>query len=271
MYTKIFSQILDSSIVESPELRFTFMDMLVLADPDGVVDMTYEAIARRTNRPLGLIRSTIAELEAPDPQSRTPDADGARLKRLDAHRDGGGGIINFDRFNKLVNEEQRRGKTRTRVAKHRRKIRGKHECNANVTLRNDAKRKKRHTDTDVDTDTDTDTKKKQPLPFDEFWAAWPKSTRKKSKSVCRDKWDKDKLDEKADHIIAVVEALKESYDWTKEGGQYIKAPLAWLNKKFWDCDLQDIKDANRQATKTNSGQLPTPSSDYGNPDEQLNL
>lgn len=119
MYAKIFRQILESSIAEKPELRFTFMDMLVLADIDGVVDMTHEAIARITNRPIELIRSTISELEGPDPRSRTPDNDGARLKRLDDHRDWGWVIINYDTFRAMANDEQRRLKTLVRVKRHR--------------------------------------------------------------------------------------------------------------------------------------------------------
>jgi hypothetical protein len=133
MYAKIFLQIFDSSIVENPETRFTFMDLLVLADQNGVVDMTHEAIARRTNRPLELIRATIADLESPDPRSRTPDADGRRLNRLDEHRDWGWMIVNYDSFCKISSDEQRRQKNASRVAKYREKVREKKNSNAPVT------------------------------------------------------------------------------------------------------------------------------------------
>lgn len=119
MYAKIFTQIYDSSIVEHPDVRFTFMDMLVLADINGVVDMTHEAIARRTNRPIAVIRSTIAVLEAPDDRSRTPTASGSRLARLDKHRDWGWIIVNYEEFRKIASEEQRREKTRERTRKWR--------------------------------------------------------------------------------------------------------------------------------------------------------
>src|SRR5438552_8403678 len=115
MFAKVFQQIYDSSIVERPDLRFTFMDMLVLADQNGVVDMTHEAIARRTNRPIEIIRETITELEQPDPLSRTPTCNGARIKRLDKHRDWGWLIVNYADFRKIASEEQRRERTRTRV------------------------------------------------------------------------------------------------------------------------------------------------------------
>jgi len=119
MYAKVFQQILDSSIATNPELRFTFMDMLILADQDGVVDMTHEAIARRTNRPIEVIRATIKELEQPDPLSRTPTCNGARIKRLDDHRDWGWLIVNYEYFRKIASEEQRREKTRLRVQRFR--------------------------------------------------------------------------------------------------------------------------------------------------------
>jgi len=61
VFAKIFAQIYDSSLVENPELRFTFMDFLILADKNGVVDVTHEAIERRTNRPIEIIRKTITE------------------------------------------------------------------------------------------------------------------------------------------------------------------------------------------------------------------
>ncbi len=134
MFAKIFNQIYDSSIVESPETRFTFMDFLILADRNGVVDMTHEAISRRTNRSLDIIHKTIAELEGADPRSRTPDMNGARIFRLDDHRDWGWGIVNYDYFRNLASEEQRREKTRQRVRKHR----GVTQRNARVTQRNDS-------------------------------------------------------------------------------------------------------------------------------------
>lgn len=77
--------------------------------------------------------------------------------------------------------------------------------------------------------------------FDAFWNAWPSHPRKRSKSKCRDRWNKDKLDERAAHVIAVVDALKQSHDWLKDRGNYIPAPLAWLNQQCWDCDISDIE------------------------------
>lgn len=142
MYSKIFRRIYESSIAENPSLRFTFMDLLVLADRDGIVDMTHEAIARITNRPLPEIRETIALLEGPDPKSRSPEESGARIRRMDQHRDWGWVIINYDRFHDMAIEEDRRAATRERVKRYRAKSRNpsiseeKPKCNAPVTQHN---------------------------------------------------------------------------------------------------------------------------------------
>ena len=45
MFAKVFGQIFDSSIAEDYNCRRMFMDLLVLADSTGAVDMTPEAIS----------------------------------------------------------------------------------------------------------------------------------------------------------------------------------------------------------------------------------
>lgn len=119
MFAKVFNQIFDSSIAECYLTRLVFTDMLTLCDINGVVDMTHEAIARRTNVPLETVRAAIKELESPDPRSRTPDNEGRRIIRMDEHRDWGWMICNYERFRKIASEEQRREKTAERVRKHR--------------------------------------------------------------------------------------------------------------------------------------------------------
>jgi hypothetical protein len=130
MYAKVFTQILDSSISENYQIRHVFEDLLKLADINGVVDMTPEAIARRTNVPLEIVREAIEELEKPDPRSRNPDNDGRRIVRLDDHRDWGWMICNYHKYRSIENEEQRREKTKARVRKFREKQSAVNGCNA---------------------------------------------------------------------------------------------------------------------------------------------
>lgn len=135
-HAKVFSQIFDSSIADDFRLRHFFMDLLVLADLNGCVDMTPSAIAARTRIPLEEVQAMLTRLEQPDPESRTPDAEGRRIERLDDHRTWGWHIINYAKFRETASEAQRRENTRARVASFRQKRQQNPPCNAPVTLGN---------------------------------------------------------------------------------------------------------------------------------------
>lgn len=71
--------------------------------------------------------------------------------------------------------------------------------------------------------------------FDEFWATWPSSKRKGSKSKCAALWVKHKYDRiggAGPLIIRHVQMLKETDQWRDTN--YIPAPLVYLNQQRWD-------------------------------------
>lgn len=72
------------------------------------------------------------------------------------------------------------------------------------------------------------------LRFAEFWSLYPNSKRKGAKGKCEELWAKKGFDDIAEQIFSHVRFMTESDDWTKDNGQYIKAPLAYLNGKPWD-------------------------------------
>lgn len=75
----------------------------------------------------------------------------------------------------------------------------------------------------------------EPLPgFERFWSVWPKSERKDAKGKCLEAWAKADAEKQVDLIVAHVERLKRSASWTKDGGQYIPAPLVYLNGRRWE-------------------------------------
>lgn len=75
----------------------------------------------------------------------------------------------------------------------------------------------------------------QPTPeFERFWTAWPRSERKQSKGKCLSVWKKGGFDSKVGEILTHVEALRASPSWKKEGGQFIPAPLVYLNQRRWE-------------------------------------
>lgn len=69
--------------------------------------------------------------------------------------------------------------------------------------------------------------------FDEFWQAWPKSTRKVAKRQCLDIWARYELHAQTGHIVAHVEWMKTQNDWLKDQGAYICAPAVYLRQERW--------------------------------------
>lgn len=78
--------------------------------------------------------------------------------------------------------------------------------------------------------------------FDAFWAAWPKSPRKGGKAECERVWRQKSLEAQAAAILAHVTTLARSDGWTKQGGEYVPAPVVYLRGKRWDgAELDGIK------------------------------
>ena len=75
--------------------------------------------------------------------------------------------------------------------------------------------------------------------FDKFWDAYPTyRSRKGSKSQCKKKWKRLKLDGKIDKILDVLDSFKK--DWAESGNKYMPGAHKWLNSGSYDCDIADI-------------------------------
>ena len=146
MYAKVFSQIYDSSIAEDWQTRLVFMDLLILADPQGVVDMTIDSIARRTNVPRDIVEAAVCKLCKPDPESRTETADGRRLIPLDKHRSWGWQIVNFQHYHAMRDENARREYMRDYM---RRRRSGPPVVNTSVNSVNSGKQQLAHAHVDT--------------------------------------------------------------------------------------------------------------------------
>ena len=78
------------------------------------------------------------------------------------------------------------------------------------------------------------TPKGEPVGFEEFWAAWPASVRKEAKGKCLEVWKKNRFERVAAEVIRHLDSLKTSTAWTKSGGEFIPAPLVYLNQRRWE-------------------------------------
>ena len=120
LYSRVFLQILDSSLAEDWQARHLFEDVLKLVDRDGVLDMTVGALSRRINMPREIVQAKLRVLMAPDPESRTPTEEGRRLVLLDPDgRDWGWRVVNWGHYQGLQRAEDKRRADRERIAARR--------------------------------------------------------------------------------------------------------------------------------------------------------
>jgi hypothetical protein len=131
MYGKLFASMYDGTLYGKWQALVTFQQMVILSTPDGIVDMTSQNISGRTSIPLEIIETGIADLEAPDPHSRTPDYEGRRIIRLDEHRPWGWQLVNHKKYKDLISLEQKREADRERI-RSKRASQGCREVSQNV-------------------------------------------------------------------------------------------------------------------------------------------
>jgi len=164
MYGKIFTSMYDGTLADNWEALVTFQQLIVLSDPEGFIDMTPAAIARRTGIPKEIIIKGLTLLEKEDKHSRTHNENGRRIGLIDAHKPWGWYIVNHNKYRNIAKAETVREQTRKRVQNHRaqkvisNKNNSLKKCNA---VGNAEKRKKDYTDTYTDTNTKKKTTKKE--------------------------------------------------------------------------------------------------------------
>ena len=112
MFAKVFASLWDGTLADHWEFWSVFVFMLAHSDARGVVDMTPQAISRRSCIPLDKVEAALAHLSAPDPRSRTAAEGGRRIVLLDDHRDWGWRIVNYERYRNTRDEESRREQVR---------------------------------------------------------------------------------------------------------------------------------------------------------------
>ena len=118
MYVKLFGTILNSSIWGADaSTRIVWVTMLVMADREGVVIASHSGLARAAALPEPEVRRALAQLEAPDEDSKSQEEDGARVVRVA----GGWHLVNYEKYREIRTEEQLRAAFRQQ--RHREQVR----------------------------------------------------------------------------------------------------------------------------------------------------
>jgi len=119
-YTKLFSDIVESSIWQEPsDVRVVWLTMLALSDADGYVRGSPGWLASKAKVELRTCIDALQKFQEPDPSSRTPDNDGRRIEQLS----DGWLILNYLAFRDRLSNDATAASTRERVRRHRERYR----------------------------------------------------------------------------------------------------------------------------------------------------
>jgi hypothetical protein len=150
MYAKLFSSITDSTIWREPDsVRIVWITMLAMADKHGHVQASVPGLSDRARVPMDGTVAALKILSSPDEWSRSKEHDGRRIEVIG----GGWRLLNYSKYAKIKNEEERREYMRNYMRKRRVKV-----VVSSVNDVNPSKPQLTHID--VNTDTDVDSKVK---------------------------------------------------------------------------------------------------------------
>lgn len=117
-YTKVFSDIVDSSIwAENSDICKVWVTLLALSDQNGFVRGSIGWLAGKSKVRPAICKTALEKFESPDPESRTPDNEGRRIETLP----DGWLILNYLLFRDRLSDNPQAIATRERVRRHREK------------------------------------------------------------------------------------------------------------------------------------------------------
>ena len=256
-FAKLDSGIVNSTLwVQPDDVLRVWIWMLSQADAQGVVRTAAPALALVCMKSVDRIREILALLEAPDPDSRSENDDGRRIRKIE----GGWQIINYGSYRQRVSAEEKRENDRIRIAEKRAAERA---AKAGVDGCSDVSQpvasvvKVAQAEAEVEAEELETSSLVQPRAargrFEEFWTAYPKKVGRKP---CETKWKAKRLDAHADTILAdIANRLANDGRWL-DG--FIPNPSTYLAQERWTDDLQPRRDAPKAAPAFKPDTGPSP-------------
>jgi len=124
-FTKLFNTIVTSTIWrEDNETRILWITMLAISDRFGEVSGSVPGMAAIANISEEGCRRAITKLESPDPDSRTSDDEGRRIRKIE----GGWHITNYEKYRALLTHEERKEYKRIKQRQYRAKAPNVDNC-----------------------------------------------------------------------------------------------------------------------------------------------
>lgn len=121
MFAKLFASLYQGTLRGRAHEILVFTNLIAHCDPEGYVDKHFKAISEEVGITVDEVKAAIEKLEAPDPESRSPEEDGRRIVRIDDHRVWGWRIVNYGKYRRIRDEADRREQNRIAQARFREK------------------------------------------------------------------------------------------------------------------------------------------------------
>jgi hypothetical protein len=149
-FTKLFSSITESTVwCEPSDIRIVWITMLAMSDRHGRVWGSIPGLANRAQVPVESARIALQVFLSPDPDSRTKDHDGRRIREID----GGWALLNHGKYRAIRDEEERKAYKAAKEREYRAVKRGKtHGQNGQSCIAVDSNGHNADTEADADAD-----------------------------------------------------------------------------------------------------------------------
>jgi len=121
MYGKLFASMYQGTLRGRAHELLVFTNLISCCDRSGFVDKHFKAIADEVGLSVDEVKTAIKNLESPDPESRTPNEQGARIKRVDDHRAWGWTVVNYIKYREIRHSEDRREQNRKAQSAYRKR------------------------------------------------------------------------------------------------------------------------------------------------------
>jgi hypothetical protein len=247
-FTKLFSEIITSSIwSEDDKTRIVWITMLASCDAMGVVRASVPGLAHVAHVNIVDTRKALLTLCKPDPDSRSKEFEGRRIKECD----GGWVILNYTKYRNARHEDERKAYMASYMREYRAKQRvntsvsNSKQCKPQLTTVNPGKPQLAQAEAEAEADIippippkgGSGTVLKFEEKFIEFWNLLPKPNRIGC-GKAKEAWNKKiKSGSTPDEIIEGVPKLARSERLRKDQDPNGYRPIhaaTWINQERWN-------------------------------------
>lgn len=132
-YTKLFSSILASTVWrEDTETRIVWITLLAMAGKNGIAEGSVPGLADFARLPVPAVRKALARLSDPDPDSRSQEHAGRRIRPVD----GGWLLLNHAKYRAKMGADERREYNRLKQREYRETVKNSQQMSMTVNHNN---------------------------------------------------------------------------------------------------------------------------------------